>query len=392
VSVHVSKRGTWLGRGTTAVLVAVSCVVLYACIDEDPKPIGYGTIDAGGGVLVPPDVDVPEGPISYCPSDKCPEGYTTCPESRFPCDVNLRTSRDHCGACGAACPAATLSETFECVEGSCVLRCELGRAMDCDGILDNGCESFPGEDRSCGACGVVCSDPAKPCMNSPSGYHCGCPDSQLTCLEPFPHCAKGREDDYNCGTCGKVCEPTPDDGGTPPENAYYGCVEGKCGGFKCQPDYGNCDGDKNNGCETSLTTRDDCGACGNACPDGQTCEWAVDGTHKCMCPPGLTFCGGICADLASDPKNCGVCERVCHDDHQAGSFGVCSYGICSRKCATGLADCNGNPEDGCEVNVQSDPQNCGGCGVVCDAIAGQACVVGKCVVEPCAPNGGTVAR
>jgi hypothetical protein len=49
----------------------------------------------------------------------------------------------------------------------------------------------------------------------------------------------------------------------------------------------------------------------------------------------------------------------------------------------GRADCNGNLEDSCEVKIDSDPYNCGACGVVCDAVAGQACVHGRCAVEPC---------
>ena len=31
----------------------------------------------------------------------------------------------------------------------------------------------------------------------------------------------------------------------------------------------------------------------------------------CSCPPPLVCCGPVCADLASDPNNCGACGLVC---------------------------------------------------------------------------------
>jgi len=112
-----------------------------------------------------------------------------------------------------------------------------------------------------------------------------------------------------------------------------------------------------------------------------------------MCPEGLTFCqtgeqGGLpfgdCVDLRSDRRNCGDCGVVC------GRFGffpkekqVCDFGKCVFRCMEGSADCNGAQADGCEIDTNSDPRNCGGCGVTCDLTLGQACVAGKCVVEPC---------
>ena len=45
---------------------------------------------------------------------------------------------------------------------------------------------------------------------------------------------------------------------------------------------------------------------------------------SCVCPPGLTHCGGTCVDLNSDPSNCGNCGKVC-------SIGEgCNLGNCCR--------------------------------------------------------------
>ena len=59
------------------------------------------------------------------------------------------------------------------------------------------------------------------------------------------------------------------------------------------------------------------------------------------------------------------------------------FGECQSTCNDRWDDCNGNRSDGGETHIASDPNNCGGCGIVCDGIAGQACVDGQCMVEAC---------
>jgi hypothetical protein len=46
-------------------------------------------------------------------------------------------------------------------------------------------------------------------------------------------------------------------------------------------------------------------------------------------------------------------------------------------CGQGLDDCDGLPDNGCEVSVRNDPQNCGACGVACAPY--EACVESSCV-------------
>lgn len=334
---------------------------------------------------------------SYCPSNKCPAGYTTCPNSDFPCDVNLLADRQNCGACGVVCPESQETpsrERYECVEGRCVLMCSRNpKTMDCDGLPDNGCEASAAWDTSCGACGVVCSDPAKPCMHQggdvATDYACGCKDGLQLCQG---RCVDMKDDDLHCGACRNVCPKTGDGGPLDPElHLYYGCVDEVCGRRKCEPTWSDCDGNPHNGCEASMLSNDNCGACGNACSAGQRCQKDVYGGIQCMCPDGQSYCSrgtsaGSCHDFDSDPDNCGGCNFTCRRFDFYTSVGVCVKGVCKLECLTGQADCNGNQSDGCEVNVSSDPRNCGGCGIVCDAIAGQACVQGRCVVEPCAPD------
>jgi len=151
------------------------------------------------------------------------------------------------------------------------------------------------------------------------------------------------------------------------------------------------------GCETRLSTHDNCGQCGDNChARGMNCVLELFKGVACRCPAGENFCGisftepfiGMCANFATDEQNCGACGRAC-PGRTTRSKGVCEYGECKLECAERWADCNGNVNDDCEVDIYSDPQNCGGCGIACDIAAGQECAGGRCVVEPCS---GEVAR
>jgi hypothetical protein len=368
--------------------------------------------DGGTGQLIAPELDAGDaqavGLTSYCPTNKCPEGHTTCPNSQFPCDVDLRTDRSNCGACGFACPKSTDEEAFECIEGRCELTCGTGTPplFDCDGLPDNGCETEATTNEHCGACGVVCTDPAKPCAGKKSGggFACGCAPTELYCPAGNTlQCVNGMSDDNNCGACKNKC-PEALEGITPPPNTRFGCAQGKCGGrdehgnlfgLKCVTGYADCDNDLSNGCETALMSPDNCGACGEKCSDEQFCGLQVIGQKiQCMCPTGQTFCGttpiGNCVNITTDIRNCGNCGVVCTDMMGPFSQAVCNHGVCSRTCQNGRADCNGNSDDECEVNTDSDPNNCGACGRSCDVELGQACVGGQCVVEPCDQDAGEV--
>ena len=123
---------------------------------------------------------------------------------------------------------------------------------------------------------------------------------------------------------------------------------------------------------------------------------------SCLCAGGLTFCQrseidglpvGQCVDVTTDHNNCGGCDITCtgSPNRALGELPICDFGKCILVCLDGTADCNGSQSDGCEINTKSDPRNCGGCGISCDLTKGQACVAGKCVVEPC-DDGSEVTR
>ncbi|MBI4701343.1 MAG: SBBP repeat-containing protein [Deltaproteobacteria bacterium] len=103
-----------------------------------------------------------------------------------------------------------------------------------------------------------------------------------------------------------------------------------------------------------------CGACGNACAQGELCSAGNCGLE---CAGGTTKCGSACVSTQNDPAHCGGCGKAC-----AGGE-ACSAGKCVLACGQGLANCGGK----C-VDTQSDAANCAGCGKACaGTCAGGAC-------------------
>lgn len=115
------------------------------------------------------------------------------------------------------------------------------------------------------------------------------------------------------------------------------CGQSYSGGVAdCTPRSADCDGNPGNGCETNIgSSVVDCGACGNACP------------------------------------------------FATNAFPMCQEGACRLGCNTGAFDCDGDPANGCEIDVKNDAAHCGGCGQSCGAAGrpptpGAKCVAGGC--------------
>ena len=392
---------------TGLVLTACGGLLAIACSGTITDDVFVGSVGAPPAFIDTSDASADAAPRDltlYCPSNQCPTGLTTCPTSKFLCDVDLRSDVNNCGACGAACPRKTEDETFSCINGQCVLSCENKIRQDCDGLPDTGCETLLHSNEQCGACGKKCPDPeTAPCISELDYFNpqCGCPAPYSYCNPDIygagDKCRKLKQDDRNCGACGAVTNPEGPPGARPaPAHAHYGCVEGKPDKLKCDDGWSDCNADlheeDSDGCEVELGTDQNCTQCGEDClAQGRFCAYDLPKEYvkACRCPDGQNFCGmfgmrpyGSCADLRSDPNNCGACGVICPGSTSR-SRAVCDHGSCKLACGLRWADCNGNVDDDCETDIFSDPQNCGGCGISCDVAAGQACAGGRCVVEPC---------
>jgi MYXO-CTERM domain-containing protein len=76
----------------------------------------------------------------------------------------------------------------------------------------------------------------------------------------------------------------------------------------CDAGFADCDSLAANGCETTLGTTDNCGACGHACAAGEECTGQI---CEAVCGAGETNCNGTCVDLNTDVSNCGACGHGC---------------------------------------------------------------------------------
>ncbi len=120
-----------------------------------------------------------------------------------------------------------------------------------------------------------------------------------------------------------------------------------------------------------------CGACDNSCPAGEVCSL---GMCNAFCKAGFGDCNmqsvdGCEVDLGTRAKNCGACGNVCG---AANASVKCTTGICEiDTCTTGYADCDNVYNTGCEIDTQTDTNNCGVCGKVC--ANGMVCTAGVCV-------------
>jgi len=96
------------------------------------------------------------------------------------------------------------------------------------------------------------------------------------------------------------------------------------------------------------------------------------GTDTCpVGSTGTTHCGATCVNTDTDPANCGGCGVTCAGPN---GLGTCNAGVCA--CAAGFADCNGLSADGCEANLARDPQHCGTCATHCTPL--QTCFNSVC--------------
>lgn len=282
----------------------------------------------------------------------CPAGSSMCrPDGGAPRCVNLQRDGENCGACGVACAQGTV-----CMAGACAASCGAGLTA-----CAASCRDTRVDPRNCGACGTACAA-GQLCQSG----QCQCPAGQVQCVVAgAPRCVDTRVDSSHCGACGAACA-----GGTR-------CVMGRCeascptGQFACA-----------DGCVDTSTSLSHCGTCGRVCATTPNrpvfCRDGNCAQGECNAPYAdcdTDFLNGCEVNLRSNPEHCGRCGRSCGAPNFARA--ECSEGACVPLCDPGHGNCDGNPLNGCEVDLQYDPRHCGGCGRACGA--GQGCRRGQCV-------------
>lgn len=159
----------------------------------------------------------------------------------------------------------------------------------------------------------------------------------------------------------------------------------------CETTYRDCNNQTAlDGCEVDIDTDpDNCGACQAPCSNNHGDARCEAGECQIDCKPGFADCNddrkdGCEADLTRDAMNCSKCEKACPVNMGGSPWcreGACGETVCP---SADLGDCNGEPEDDCEIDISSTPEDCGTCGHECSVAGGQAgCESGACTVESC---------
>ena len=324
----------------------------------------------------------------------------TTPEFKFVDNANLPP---HCGNqlpdegesdldCGGACMQCALGQrcngVADCREGDCIDgTCQ---ALTCKDEVQG--ESETDKDCGGGAC-KRCAD-GKGCIEGTDCQSGVCNDEICAAPSCGDRVANGSESDINCGgpdcakcVAGQNCL-------VPSDCVGNECTAGKCV-LSCALGRGNCDGDSSTDCETNLNTdKDHCGACGTACALEKataTCAGGMCRVESCNAP--FADCdgnptNGCEVNTNTNLDNCGACDAKPCPALNADAF--CADAQCGFTCLDNFADCDGKPANGCERDVSRDISNCGGCGTVCTASAGKTawCRKGQCGETTCAPGRG----
>jgi hypothetical protein len=356
-----------------------TCAVNFADCDGNPNngcETNVKTLtDCGAcGVVCAPAHATGTCTTGTCEVQACNAGWDDCDAwNANGCESNLQTSASNCGACGNKCNAT--GGTAICNAGTCTIACNAGFA-NCDGLASTGCEvGLQSDTQNCGTCGKVCSFAhATAACAAGSCYVSACTSGWGDCdSDDANGCEVSLTTNSNCGACGAVCSLS---------NATASCSSGTCGVSSCNGGFGNCDGITGNGCEANLqSSTSNCGTCGTACSSVNGTASCSSGNCTISCTAGFGNCDNDvsngCEAQLTTTSNCGSCGLACAN---ANGTTNCAGGVCTPTCSSGFASCDGNPNNGCEANTQTSTSHCGLCGKACSNANGTtACVAGVCV-------------
>jgi hypothetical protein len=213
------------------------------CVPDDPSNCGTCGHDCTRLTHVSGMVGCSAGTCVF-DGGACAAGYGICSSNPDQgCDTNIGQPT-HCGDCTTSCGGATpdcspiddAGTSFACTNG-----CAAG-LTNCSGA----CVNEQNDVANCGGCGNKCASGqacvSAKCVCSQSSCPAGCCSGD-TCTMPSPTaCGAGGSACVNCAT--KVLNVTG-----------LLCVSsGSCDYTSCAAGYGDYDGDRTNGCESTLPT------------------------------------------------------------------------------------------------------------------------------------------
>ena len=317
-----------------------TCVQCLTTSDNCP-PLEYcvtGNVCAAGCKTNAECASAPQGDAG-APKDLCNTTRRECVECILPSDCPVNMLCTPAGACvqgcdldaGKACTGGRTCCNFECIDtqndpyncNGCGTTCGGASPACCGGT----CVDRYASPSNCGGCGVLCSS-----VHATPGCSLGV--CTPTCNAGYGHCVSGNTgcetstsgNPAHCGSCATDCSATEQNVGG------VSCANGTCGYTSCNSGYGNCDGIASNGCETNLSnTPTACGSCSTNClaqvvnATGVTCSGGscTFGT----CASGYGDCDGNRANGCE--CSCGHYNQACCPPNNTCTGGnICVSGTC----------------------------------------------------------------
>jgi hypothetical protein len=342
-----------------------------------------------------------------CASGAC--DYTSCSSGFGDCDSNrtngCETSIWQTASCGTLCSnrvdctsQVQNASGKTCASGACdYTACSSGYG-DCDSNRTNGCEASIWQTASCGTtCGTRVNCSAQ--VQNATGITCASGACDYTaCNAGYGDCDGNRANGceasiWQTASCGLTCG-TRVNCNTAAQNATgQFCSGGVCDYAACNSGYGDCDGSRPNGCEVNIWQT---ASCGTTCANRVNCSTQVQNAAGKTCASGAcdyTSCNAGYGDCDTNRQNgcevntthttahCGACGTACTNAH---GTTACIASTCTPTCDTGWGSCDSNPNNGCETDTTSSVAHCGGCGLACNLPnATPTCVTSTCVVQAC---------
>jgi hypothetical protein len=234
-------------------------------VDQACRNGEFASLSATATTTPPPS---PTASPTPAPSKgPCPSGQNLCSGK---C-ADLLADDGNCGRCGWDCPKGQICQSGTCLPpeltpvstatgGVTVTQeasCSRGQI-----VCNSSCVDILTNTKNCGVCGRSCKS-QETCLNGRCGPACtkgGTTLCDKTCVDL-------KTDTDNCGACGTACPSSP------PNSLGSLCSQGKCSISNCKPNYGDCNSQISDGCESDIRFDDNnCGTCGVKCPAGQKCS------------------------------------------------------------------------------------------------------------------------
>jgi hypothetical protein len=340
------------------------CAATTAIADGTPCGTTAGFVCSGGNC------------VACNAGGDCSDAGAPCVRSTYACQTGVAV----CAVAGNVADGTSCNGTMYCYSGTCsactvnascapqTKPCDVGKVTSCAGgtmvCTDQG---------TAAAAGTACQT---------ASVSSGVCDGQGNCVSCTPNasCSPGpcMSGTISCST-GPVCNPASNinEGMTCGSGSI--CVSGSCVACAGNCPNGCCNA---NGCVAAgAQTISNCGTgtSGGACqscpaPSGSGTATCTGNACGYSCATGFHPCPpSTCADNTS-PSTCGSSCGACPVNNDTPG---CDGTNCTiQSCNANYADCNSNPNDGCEVDLQTSNTSCGSCGNACPT--GGSCSSGSC--------------